>query len=1031
MQHSSSQSAGAPLTEAQLGLWYAQRLDPSNPVFNIGHYTEIEGALDVERFRYAVDTALREADALAMRIVDAEAATPRQVLDERMRPRLQVVDLSNEADPAGEARARMRRDMGTPLDPVREPMAVHVLYLLEPGQAIWYQRVHHVATDGYGLGLIDARVARLYGAAPDESDTGEPLAAYDGVLAEDADYRNGARRERDRAYWREAFAGMPSATSLAEGVPISSHHFLLAAGELSVSCRRALLAVQDRSGVSWPDVLTVLCAAYVQRHLGEAAEAVVGVPFMGRLGSRSARVPAMVMNVVPLRLRVDEDAELDAVLREGERELRQARRHGRYRGELLRRDLGLLGGSRRLHGPLINVVPFEKPCALPGLKTRLHVLGAGPVDDLTVTFRGNPHEGGMRLTVEANPALYDESSVRAHLDRLEAFLENALAAPALAGVPTLTAAEHEYWVSAVNDTAREVPRTTLVALIDETMSRHASATALAMDGETLAYAELDRRSAALAGRLQRAGVLRGDRVAVALPRSFELVVALLAILRAGAAYVPLDSQQPMARLEAILDEAQPRVLLVPESAGGLPGGVPMMRVEAYGETAGFDPVQAPGPDDAAYVIYTSGSTGLPKGVVIAHDAIVNRLLWMQAHYGIGADERILQKTPATFDVSVWEFFLPLIAGATLVMAPPEAHRDPAWLAAIIREERVTTLHFVPSMLAAFLDEPSAAGLALRRVFCSGEALPAALRDRFHAVLSAELHNLYGPTEAAVDVSWWPASRDDRSHPVPIGFPVWNTALYVLDSRRRPLPPGVAGDLYIAGRQLAQGYLGRPELTAERFVPDPFAAPGARMYVTGDLAFWCDDGALVFLGRSDHQVKLRGQRIELGEIEHALATAPGVAAVAVLLREDLAGGPGLVAYVVAADGATPDDAALREHAAARLPAVMLPTALVWLEALPLTANGKLDRRALPAPAAGERVASAPATGLAAEVAALFSEVLGESTAAFFLTSQPTPTATTAGQKTGESRSLPLIFLASSLVFLFTGGVWLWNNQVLKE
>ncbi len=352
---------------------------------------------------------------------------------------------------------------------------------------------------------------------------------------------------------------------------------------------------------------------------------------------------------------------------------------------------------------------------------------------------------------------------------------------------------------------------------------------------------------------------------------------------------------------------------------------------------------------------------------------------MREYYGIGRDDRILQKTPVTFDVSVWELFLSLISGGTLAIAPPESHRDPAWLATILREERITTAHFVPSMLAAFLDEPAAATTGLKRVFCSGEALPASLRDRFHAMIDAELHNLYGPTEAAVDVTYWDASAGDSSDPVPIGRPVWNTRMYVLDGRMRPVPPGVVGDLYIGGVQVARGYLGRPDLTAERFIPDPFLPAPARMYRTGDLAEWRPDGALLFHGRSDFQVKIRGFRIELGEIEAALLEVKGVSRAIAVAREFAGGDSRIVAYLVAGDDArspTPDPAAIREALGERLPEYMVPAAFVFLDDLPLTTSGKVDRAALPEPLALSNAHGRRPESLAERrVADLFGETLG--------------------------------------------------------
>jgi len=544
----------------------------------------------------------------------------------------------------------------------------------------------------------------------------------------------------------------------------------------------------------------------------------------------------------------------------------------------------------------------------------------------------------------------------------------------------VTPAEARRVIHGYNATAHPVAETTLTALIEATMTRAPEALAVTFEGEALTYRDLDRRSVTLAAYLSRRGVTRGDIVAIAQPRSLDLIVALVAVLRVGAAYLPLDPDQPPARLSRIFASARPKALLAPAETPVSPPDtcplivLPVERLEQTAPVGGVASPPGPTPDDAAYVIYTSGSTGEPKGVVVEHRAIVNRLEWMRCHYGIGPDDRILQKTPATFDVSVWEFFLPLMAGATLVVAPPEAHRDPAQTAAIIRRERVTTLHFVPSMLAAFLADPTARGLSLARVFCSGEALTAPLRDRFHATVFAALHNLYGPTEAAVDVSHWPASATDDSDPVPIGRPVWNTRLYVLDRHLRPLPAGVAGDLYIGGAQVAREYLGAPDLTAARFLPDPFLGGQARMYHTGDLARWRPDGALVFLGRTDHQVKIRGLRIELGEIEAALTASSQVSEAIVMVREDRPGDRRIVAYVVPA-AAVFDAEALRRHVAGRVPGYMVPSAIVAITARPVTPNGKLDRKALPAPAYGAPTLKAAETATERRLAGLVTEVLG--------------------------------------------------------
>ncbi|WP_329913320.1 enterobactin synthase subunit F [Stenotrophomonas sp. SMYL86] len=950
------------LTEAQAGLWFAQRLAPENPSFNTAHAVWIEGALDVAAFMAAANRAAVETEAFALRFAEGADGQPLQWHDPTHVPLLSVRDLSGDTDPASAARALMQADRLSAVDPTRDRISQQVLFDLGGQRWVWYLRVHHLAADGYGMALFTDRVCALYAGR-----AGEALPGLAGVLADDAAYRADPRRTQAGQWWREQMQGAPAGAGLA-GTLAASDDALRWVQPLDAAFREQLLQASVRWLQPWPDVLAALSAEYLRR-MSAADEVVLGVPYMGRLGNASARVPAMVMNVLPLRVAAGEGS-AEAFTRALGRQLSQGRKHGRYRGEQLRRDLGLVGAQQRLHGPLVNVQPFYKPLALNGVRATLEVLCTGPVDDLTLGFRGDGQHL-LDLEIEANPALYSREDVEAHATRLLHFVSAALEAGDIAAVPLATVAEAQQVVHGFNATAHALPQTTLVELLQQGMDRDPHAPALVFGDTTLDYATLEARSFALAAQLRAMAVGPGSVVAVALPRSLELVIALVAVLRAGAAYLPLDLAHPDERLARILASAQPACVLAAAEVSARMDGVPVLAPDQWTALSFAAPWADPAPSDAAYVIYTSGSTGEPKGVVIEHRAIVNRLLWMREHYGIRSDDRVLQKTPATFDVSVWEFFLPLLCGATLVVAGPDAHRDPTELARLIRAHGITTAHFVPSMLDAFLAAPASEDLQLRRVFTSGEALDASLRDRFNARMQAELHNLYGPTEAAVDVSYWPASAQDRSRPVPIGFPVWNTRLYVLDARMQPLPVGVPGDLYLGGVQLARGYLGRDDLTAERFLADPFL-PGERIYRTGDVGRWRSDGAVEYLGRSDHQVKLRGLRIELGEIEAALRELPGMERVEVLLRQDTPGDARLVAYVPAA---LADAVMLRSQLATHVPDYMVPSAFVGVDQWPVTANGKLDRNALPKPPQNEIAGLAPRTPLEQELAVLFAQALG--------------------------------------------------------
>ncbi|HJU39434.1 MAG TPA: amino acid adenylation domain-containing protein, partial [Tahibacter sp.] len=563
-------------------------------------------------------------------------------------------------------------------------------------------------------------------------------------------------------------------------------------------------------------------------------------------------------------------------------------------------------------------------------------------------------------------------------------------------LPVLTDAERRQLLVDFNDTAVDDPQGQLV---HERFEAQAAATpdavALVCDGASLTYDALNRRANRLAHALIALGVAPDDRVALCLERGVDMVVALLGVLKAGGAYVPLDPAYPAERLAVMLDDSAPVAVLTQASlhdalrAHG--DAVPMLVLDASDTIASLAQHRDANPDPRAlglhaghlaYVIYTSGSTGRPKGVMNAHDGVMNFLRWNHGEYALAPGERVLQKTPYSFDVSVWEFFMTLTSGACLVIARPGGHQDPRYLGEIVEAEAITLVHFVPSMLQIFLDHADLARCAsLRRVLCIGEALPPALQERFHRALpNAQLHNLYGPTEAAVHVTFWrcdPARRDGK---VPIGRPIANTQLHVLDARMQPVPIGVAGELHIGGANVARGYLNRPELTAERFVRDPFGArDDARLYRTGDLARWLPDGTLEYVGRNDFQVKVRGFRIEPGEIEARLAAIDGVREAVVVARDDAGGGKQLVAYVIPEQRA-PSVAGLRTALADTLPEYMVPSAFVMLDAWPLTANGKLDRNALPAPGDDAVVARAyapPQGDTEVAIAQIWQSLLGVS------------------------------------------------------
>ncbi|HCF7786346.1 enterobactin non-ribosomal peptide synthetase EntF [Klebsiella variicola] len=983
-----------PLVAAQPGIWMAERLSTLPGAWSVAHYVELRGALDPALLGKAIVAGLQQADTLSLRFEEEEGEVWQWVAADRTFGEPSIIDLRTAPDPHRAATERMQADLAQDLRvDGGNPLVCHQLLRVGDDRWYWYQRYHHLLVDGFSFPAITRQIAAIYRAWQRGEATPEsPFTPFAEVVDEYQRYAGSEAWQRDKAFWQAQRQALPSPASLS-AAPLGGR----AAGsdiwrmklEMNADAFRRLAGHAPQCQPA--DLALALTTLWLGR-LCNRMDYAAGFIFMRRMGSAALTSTGPVLNVLPLAVHIDAQETLADLAMRLAAQLKKMRRHQRYDAEQIVRDSGKAAGDEPLFGPVLNVKVFDYQLDIDGVQAVTHTLATGPVNDLELALF--PDEtGGLSLEILANKARYDEAELRRHVARLTALLAQFAADPALrCGEAEMLSANELARLAAVNDTVVPLPATTLSALVADQARKTPDAPALADARWQFSYREMRQQVVALAQLLRQRGVKPGDSVAVALPRSVFLTLALHGIVEAGAAWLPLDTGYPDDRLRMMLEDARPSLLITSEDQLARFSDIPGLESLCYQQplAAGDDaPLALSKPDHTAYIIFTSGSTGRPKGVMVGQTAIVNRLLWMQDRYPLSAQDVVAQKTPCSFDVSVWEFWWPFIAGAQLVMAEPEAHRDPQAMQQFFARYGVTTTHFVPSMLAAFvasLDADSVAACrTLRRVFCSGEALPTELCREWERLTGAPLHNLYGPTEAAVDVSWYPACGSELAavtgSSVPIGWPVWNTGLRILDAAMRPVPPGVAGDLYLTGIQLAQGYLGRPDLTASRFIADPFA-PGERMYRTGDVARWLTNGAVEYLGRSDDQLKIRGQRIELGEIDRVMSGLPDVAQAVshacVFNQAAATGGDArqLVGYLVSDSGLPLDTAALKARLAEQLPPHMVPVVLMQLADLPLSANGKLDRKALPLPTlGGERSGRPPEPGMETLVATAFSQLLG--------------------------------------------------------
>ncbi|KTT12968.1 hypothetical protein NS2R_06930 [Pseudomonas oryzihabitans] len=866
-----------------------------------------------------------------------------------------------------------RTQRAEPFDLFQPPLQRLALVRLDEQRYRLIWTCHHLLLDGWSSSRLLGEVLAHY--------DGRTPAVPDGQFRDYIAWLQAQDAGAGTAFWQARLADLDGATRLADALPAPLAERADEPAEplnrmLELTTTQRLQAFAQARRVTLNTLLQAAWILLLQRHTGQAQ-----VCFGATVAGRPATLPAaeellgLFINTLPIVQRPAATATLGEWLPQLQAYNLEIREHEQVPLHEIQRLAGQAGQG--LFDTLLVFENFPLEAALASPHPRLRIGTPSHVDGVHYPLALIASAGErLQLRYSYRAERFSRATVQRLATAFEALLTQLpdLVDQPLGELCLLDATECQAQVTARNQTAVAYPHTPLLpTLLAEQAQRTPAALAVVHGARRLDYATFDAEANRLAHWLIAQGVGPDVRVGVAAERSVELVLALVAVLKAGGAYVPLDPDHPAERLAYQLEDSQVRLLL---TQGHLRARLPASAVPQLlldDRSAWQDqPAQAPTPalhgEHLAYVLYTSGSTGRPKGAGNTQAALLNRLQWMQDAFQLGEGRRVLQKTPFSFDVSVWEFFWPLLTGATLVMADPGAHRDPRALREVIVAEEVQVLHFVPSMLQAFLAAGELARCpSLEQVICSGEALPRELQQAFQQSHGAELHNLYGPTEAAIDVSHWPCNATDEGLTVPIGRPIANLRLLVLDPWLAPVPEGVTGELYIGGAGLARGYHGRPGLTAERFVADPFA-PGARLYRTGDLARWRADGALDYLGRIDHQVKIRGQRLELGEIEARLRAHPAVEDAVVVARAG-EGGLQLVGYVTGAVAVDELRGWLREA----LPDFMVPAQLLVLAAMPLSANGKLDRKALPEPSWQPRVHQPPRTELEARLVAIWEEV----------------------------------------------------------
>ncbi|MGV1750737.1 amino acid adenylation domain-containing protein [Agrobacterium sp. CG674] len=938
-----------PLSVAQTGMWVKEKLSPPDLSFVLAEALEIHGPVSPEIFCKALGRLSEEIEATRLQIVEIDGK-PRQVITPYVGRDFEVLDFSSDGTPLESAYAWMRSELAGFLDLEQDDLWSSVLLKIQDDHWIWYHRVHHILFDGFSGGLLARRQAQIYtsmvrGEAIAECDFGSIFE----LLESEDNYRRSVHFERDRSYWLEQLKGISPPVTLARRAEAPSGGLLRLRTTVGHDDVKRLQHKAKELGASLPQALIATVAAYYARAT-DCYDLTMVTMVTGRISGAVRRIPGMVANAVPLRFKITPELSWQDMVKQSSGQMMRALRYQRYRYEDMRRDLDFAGQDQQIARLGVNIEPFDYDLRFDGHAVTAHNLSNGTMTDFTIFAYDRGDGGDLHIDFDANPALYTLEELEEHKDRFLQLISTILAKPdrPVCDISLLSASEHQRIVYDWNETEAPAEDITWLDLFDRQVKRQPDAAAVILEGRELTYKELDKASDDLAAILRECGVERGHLVAIATPRNEQMLVALMAVAKTGAAYLPLDPSDPSDRLSKILEDAAPSLVLSTSAARvSLPvTAAPIMLLDGMPEPVSSERIATrPGPQDTAYVIFTSGSTGRPKGVEISHASKLNFLQAMQELLALTPQDRIAAVTTIAFDIAVLELFLPLTTGAATVIATRCVVKDPTALCRLIKSNAVTLMQATPSLWRMLLSEFPAQLRGLRPLV-GGEALPRDLA-RLMEKLGHPVVNLYGPTETTVWSACMPLTGADLDS-VPIGRPIRNTQLYVLDKMGRPVPPGSVGELYIGGAGVAKGYLNNPDLTAERFLPNPFKTGLERIYRTGDLAQWRSDGVIEYLGRNDNQIKIRGFRVEPGEIEAAIMSEGTVLQTVVVLRETSGKNKQLVAYLAPLPGETVDTEHLANRLAGVLSPHMVPAIYVVLKELPLNTNGKIDRNALPPP-----------------------------------------------------------------------------------